>query len=58
MIIIDKELIELAIKLARPSIEAILATPEATWGPKWVEVLIDIEGIRDTPRTRFGRKTT
>ncbi|MCD5397129.1 MAG: hypothetical protein LRZ96_00885 [Candidatus Pacebacteria bacterium] len=48
MRILTTEMVEDAINLARPIVEKILSRKDATWGPKWVEVVVDI-GDRNFP---------
>lgn len=41
--LVTKQLLETAIQLATPSIEAILACDRFVWGPRWVSVWIETE---------------
>lgn len=45
MKVIGIEELNLAINIARPSIEKLLEAEGTTWGPKWVVVVIDVPGL-------------
>jgi hypothetical protein len=53
-VIITKELVDRAIYLVFPSIEAILAEEGTTWGPKWVSGIINAPGLKKSITVAIG----
>lgn len=57
MHIINEEMVNRAIDLARPSAEAILAAEGTTWGPKWVKGFVRVIGDDTNFPFTFGQVT-
>lgn len=55
--ILTKVIVQQAVEIVRPSAEAILATPGATWGPRWVDGLFCGPGLDEPVPYLFGEKT-
>jgi hypothetical protein len=55
--VITEKMVERALEIAKPAIEAILDAPEATWGPKWVETKVMAPGLETPVKFTFGCKT-
>jgi hypothetical protein len=54
--ILSEGMVYLATELVRPAAEAILKTLEMTWGPQWVEGMIEVPGLETPIFFFFGEK--